>query len=245
MFDWFKRRRRRRVAQTPVPETWRPLLEAGAPFFRELAPPRQERLLAMLQLFLAEKPIIAAGGLELTEEMRVLVGASAVRLILDLDLDHYQRLTEIVLYPYDALVDPQHDDALLGLAHRHGAVVLSWPSVRAGLRAPHDGHDTAVHEFAHALDLADGVFDGAPALRAREDYGPWARHLGQAYDALVDGDRNLLRVLRPYGGTNPPEFFAVATEAFFERPDELRRRAPDLYQDLARFYGRELDEDAE
>lgn len=238
MLGWWRRRRRRRLlAEAPRAE-WRELLLRGAPFFARLPAQEQDKLLRMLRAFLEEHPMVAAGGLELTEEIRVLVGASAVRLVLGLDLDHFHRLTEIVVYPYDILVDPRDEDELLGAAHRHGAVVLSWPAVQRGLRRPADGRDTAVHEFAHALDLADGVFDGAPALRAAEDYRPWAEHLGKAFDRLGQGDRRLLNVLRPYGATAPPELFAVATEAFFERPEELRRQAPQLYTELARFYGR-------
>ena len=222
----------------PIPAGWAELLTREAPFFQRLSAMEQERLLRLLKAFLDEKEIVGAGGLEVDEEMRLLVGASAVRLVLGLDLSHYDRLTEIVLYPQEVLVDPRSGDELLGLAHRHGAVVLSWPAVQRGLRRRDDGLDTALHEFAHALDLADGVFDGAPALRANADYRPWAAHLGAAFAALEDGDRGLLRVLRPYGATAPPELFAVATEAFFERPAELKRRAPDLYAELARFYGR-------
>ncbi len=237
MFRWWRQRRRRETLAAPVPEGWRSLLERSVPFFVALPPDRQEHLLHLAAGFLAEHPIVGAGGLELTEEIRVVVAACAARLILDLDLAHYERLTEVVVYPYDELVDPRDDRAMLGVAHRHGAVVLSWPAVQRGLRAPHDGRDTAAHEFAHALDLADGVFDAAPALRASEDYRPWAAHLGAAFARLQEGDRTLLKVLRPYGATAPEEFFAVATEVYFERPDALRRAAPDVYTELARFYG--------
>ena len=180
MPDLFKKHRRRKLAETPVPAGWRPLLERDAPFFGELSPEQQEQLLAGLQVFLAEQSFVGAGGLELTEEMKVVIGATAVRLVLGLSLDEYERLTEIVVYPFQALQDPTEDRALLGVAHRHGAVVLCWPAVLEGLRRPHDGHDTAAHEFAHALDLADGVFDGAPSLRAAEHYRPWAQVLGAA-----------------------------------------------------------------
>ncbi|MCB9780770.1 MAG: zinc-dependent peptidase [Alphaproteobacteria bacterium] len=239
MFAWWRARRRNRIRERPIPATWRPLLQAEAPFFRELSADRQAQLLSDLAVFLDEHGIVAAGGLELTEEIRVLVGASAVRLTLGLDLDHYQRLTEVVVYPYEVILDADHERELLGVAHRHGTVVLSWPAVQRGLRRPHDGHDTAVHEFAHALDLADGSFDGAPALRASDHYRSWAHVLGEHFARLQQGDPALLAVLRPYGGTEPPEMFAVATEAFFERPAALRRKAPELYAELQRFYGQD------
>lgn len=244
MFGWWRRRRRKRWMQAPVPDGWPALLERRAPFFRALPAAEQARLLSLTQTFLAEHPVVGAGGLEVTEEVRVVVGATAARLVMGLDLDHYQRLTEIVVYPHEALRDPRGEGALgagggfLGAAHHHGAVVLSWPAVLRGLARPADGHDTALHEFAHALDLADGAFDGAPSLRAAEHYRPWATVLGAHFSRLSRGDRRLSRSLRDYGATDPAEFFAVATEAFFERPRELRRQAPTLYAELARFYGK-------
>lgn len=244
MLGWWRRRRRRRWLAAPVPEGWRGHLERRAPFFRALPVADQARLLSLTQAFLAEHPVVGAGGMEVTEEVAVVVGACAARLVLGLDLDHYARLTEVVVYPHEALRDPRAEGAaaagggFLGAAHRHGAVVLSWPAVLRGLSGPGDGHDTAAHEFAHALDLVDGAFDGAPGLRAAEHYRPWASVLGAHFSRLSRGDRRLRRALREYGATNPAEFFAVATEAFFERPRELRRQAPALYAELARFYGR-------
>ena len=86
------------------------------------------------------------------------------------------------------------------------------------------------------LDRADGAFDGAPALHAGAHYRPWATVMQRSFDRLRDGDRTIRKVLRDYGATNEAEFFAVATEAYFERPDELRKRAPALFDELERFY---------
>jgi Mlc titration factor MtfA (ptsG expression regulator) len=115
-------------------------------------------------------------------------------------------------------------------------VVLAWDAVLNGLRNPRDGHDTVVHELAHVLDRADGSFDGAPALRAGEHYRPWASVMQRHFERLRRRDRRLGKVLRDYGATNEAEFFAVSTEVYFERPDELRRRAPALFAELERFY---------
>ena len=121
--------------------------------------------------------------------------------------------------------------------HSFGTVVLSWPTVLAGLRNEDDGHETAGHEFAHVLDLGDGGFDGTPVLRARADYAAWTEVMETSFRRLQRGDRDIAHVLRDYGATNPAEFFAVATESFFERSEELRKRAPELYAVLRRFYG--------
>ena len=116
-------------------------------------------------------------------------------------------------------------------------MVLSWEDVLAGLADPCDGHDTAVHEFAHVLDRADGAFDGAPVLRARGDYQPWATAMSKRFAGLRRRGRAERAVLRRYGATDEAEFFAVATESFFERPTVMRQQTPDLYEVLARFYG--------
>lgn len=237
MAGWLQRRRWRKLAAQPLPPAWRGYLERHVPLFSRLDPADQTAFLDRLKGFLGTKRFFGAQGFEITDEVRVVVAASAVRLVLHLDLSYYDRLRELVVYPYD-FVNPRNADAIhLGEAHRFGTVVLSWPAVLRGLADPDDGHDTAVHEFAHVLDLRDGAFDGAPPLRAREDYRCWAQVLRAHFERLQAGDPDALTVLRPYGAKDPAEFFAVATEAFFERPALLRDRAPDLYRVLRRFYG--------
>ena len=194
----------------------------------------------MLKVFVWEKHFIGAGGLELTDEIRVVIAGVAVRLVIHLSLSYYDRLTEIIVYPYDAMRRPDDDDddfALLGEAHAWGTVVLSWPAVIHGLGNPCDGHDTAVHEFAHVLDREGGSFNGTPRLRATEDYRVWGEVMTHHFFALKDRQRSQRSVLRSYGATNEAEFFAVATESFFEKPVQMKRVMPDLYEELQRFYG--------
>lgn len=94
-----------------------------------------------------------------------------------------------------------------------------------------------LHEFAHQLDFEDSETDGAPALAARTEYLSWARVMSREFEALRAADQaGTPTVLDTYGATNPAEFFAVATEAFFERPAALRAKQPELYRELARFY---------
>ena len=203
--------------------------EALRPRFREY-----------LQIFVAEKYFIAAGGLpEVTEEMQVVIAASAIRLVLHLDLSYYDRLTEIVVYP-GAYVHPERGGArggvILGEAHAWGTVVLSWADVLSGLVNPCDGHDTAAHEFAHVLDRESGAFDGTPRLRATADYQIWADAMSHHFLGLRDAEVPQREVLRRYGATNEAEFFAVATESFFERSQAMQERTPDLYDVLRTFY---------
>lgn len=227
-------RRRRRLMDQPFPPAWEALLVDQAPFWSRLGEARRSAARPMIVAFVAEQRWVGARGLEVTVDMQVVIAACAVRPVLDLGLEYYDHLSEIVIYPFDRLIVPGHGDDVLGLAHPHGVVVLSWPAVQRGLRAPTDGLDTALHEFVHAIDLADGRFDGAPPLRDRDDVGPWAQALGRRFDAMEAGAPS---VLRDYALVSPAEFFAVASEHYFERPHELQRHMPDLYDQLRLFYG--------
>ena len=116
-------------------------------------------------------------------------------------------------------------------------MVLSWDDVLAGAADIHDGHNVVLHEFAHQLDKEAGYGDGAPDLPQRSMYVAWARVLSAEYAHLVDAiHQNHPTVLDPYGATNPAEFFAVATEAFFEKPAALKSLHPELYEQLRQFY---------
>lgn len=229
--------RRRRLKRRPFPPAWLPYLERNAPFFQTLEGPERDRFLSDLKLFAWEKHFIGAGGLEITDEIIVTIAAAAVRLVVHLDLSLYDRLTEIVVYPSHYLHPEREGGVVFGEAHTWGTVVLSWDAVKHGLANPDDGHDTATHEFAHVLDREGGDFNGTPSLRAHAHYRPWARVMSRHFLALRKRNREHRRVLRSYGATNEAEFFAVATETFFEKPDQLARRLPELYDELRRFYG--------
>jgi Mlc titration factor MtfA (ptsG expression regulator) len=116
-------------------------------------------------------------------------------------------------------------------------VVLSWNSVQGGARNFEDGHNVAFHEFAHQLDQEDGVADGAPLLESRSAYSTWAQVLSHDYNELVaqknDGKKS---TMDDYGATNPAEFFAVATETFFEKPRQLKAKQPELFHELQQYY---------
>jgi len=206
------------------------------PFCAQLPEEVRPRFHEYLKVFVWEKTFIGAGGMEITDEVRVVVGAAAVRLVLHLGLSYYDRLTEIVVYPSDYRHPDGDTTVVLGEAHRWGTVVLSWDAVLRGLADPRDGHDTATHEFAHVLDRGNGRFDGTPKLRASADYAPWAEVMSRHFFALRDRAPGQRCVLRDYGAKNEAEFFAVATEAFFEKGAEMRARAPDLYEELQKFY---------
>jgi Mlc titration factor MtfA (ptsG expression regulator) len=237
LFGLIRRFRRSRLVKRPLPDDWLGILEARVPFFVGYDDELRGTFLDYLKIFVWEKHWIEAGGMEITEEVKVVIAAAAVRLALHLDMSVYDRLTEIVVYPSHYHHPDDDDGVVFGEAHAWGTVVLSWDAVVQGLANPHDGHDTATHEFAHVLDRNDGSFDGTPELRAHAHYRPWAKVMSHHYLELQDRGRDQRRVLRDYGATNEAEFFAVATESFFEKPRQMQQRTPDLYDEMKRFYG--------
>jgi Mlc titration factor MtfA (ptsG expression regulator) len=247
MLDFFKKRRRARLRARPFPADWRAILETKVPLYRRLGEADRRELEGHIQVFLAEKHFEGCGGLTLTDEIKVVIAAQACLLLLHRETDYFRRLVTILVYPaaYVAkAVEPiggrfvlEGEQARLGEAWGDGVVVLSWDDVRAGAGDIHDGHNVVLHEFAHQLDQEDGVADGAPILPRRSRYITWARVLGAEYERLRrDGAHGHASVLDDYGATNPAEFFAVATECFFEKPEALRRKHPALYEELRAYY---------
>jgi Mlc titration factor MtfA (ptsG expression regulator) len=125
----------------------------------------------------------------------------------------------------------------MGQSSARGVVVLSWDDVRAGAADAADGRNVVLHEFAHQLDQEDGISDGAPLLERRSQYVAWARILGAEFEKLQKmAESGQLTDIDHYGATSPAEFFAVVTEAFFERPRSLHAKHPELYEELKTFY---------
>ena len=235
MVIWpFRAWRRRRLKQRPFPDRWTSILRDRFPFYDKLDDEPLQRFHTRLKIFLWEKHWEGAGGLEVTEEMKVIISASAARIARNLPLSVYDRLTEVVIYPANYRHPDCRQTAVLGQAHNFGTVVLSWDAVQKGIAVPDDGRDTAIHEFAHVLDAEGGQFNGTPLLEHGRDYQAWAdvmgRHFASLTEAPFDG------CLRSYGAKNEAEFFAVATEAFFETPGQLRRCAPELYEILSHYF---------
>lgn len=243
----FKRRRRRRLKDQPFPFEWAAILERNVPCYRALPPDDQRELQGHIQVFLDEKRFEGCAGLEITDEIRVTVAAQACMLLLHRQSDYYPRMKTIFVYPQGYLtrsvatgaggIVTETDGLRLGESWYRGPVVLSWDDARKGAADARDGHNVVFHEFAHQLDSETGEHDGAPVLPRRSMYIAWARVLGGDYRRLIDDiARDRKTALRAYGATDPAEFFAVATEAFFEKPRALRRRHPALYEQLRDFY---------
>lgn len=248
IFGFRKQRRRRDLRARPVSSAWRDIIASNLSVFRKLPPEDQAELLGHVQVFLAEKQFEGCGGLELTEEIRVTIAAQACRLLLHRETDYYPELTTILVYPsgytthgerqLDGHIWEEGNEDLLGhTARRLGALVLAWDAIKKGAADPSIGDNLVLHEFAHQLDFEDYQTDGTPALASSAEYVAWARVMSGEFEALrADDAAGTPTVLDTYGAENPAEFFAVATEAFFERPRALRARHPKLYAELARFF---------
>jgi len=247
MFGTLRKWRRERLNKLPFPAEWLGILQERVPYYRLLSADEQNELQKLIRVFLAEKNFEGCAGLEITDEIRVTIAAQACILLLNREHDYYAGLRSILVYPSsylapaefvdDAGVVHEGDEGRLGEAWYRGAIVLSWDEVRRDAIDFRDGRNVTIHEFAHQLDQQDGSFDGAPLLEERSHYRSWARVLMKEYKALGEAaDRGQPTLIDQYGATNPAEFFAVVTEAFFEEPRALREEHPELYEELKKFF---------
>jgi len=239
-------RPRVRFRREPIPAAWREIVARNVPLAARLGEAERERLLRLTQVFLHDKPMEGV-GLELTDEIRVTVAAQACLLLLNLDYPCYPTLRRVLVYP--GAFQPRRADfprfgevheeprPSLGEAWTSGIVVLSWDSSLVGSLNPAEGHNVVLHEFAHVLDGENGAMDGQPLLDHPSAYRTWGYVFRALYERQVEAAREGDETpLPPYGATNRAEFFAVATEAFFTRPADLRERLPELYEELRKFY---------
>lgn len=245
---FFKKMRRKRLYQKPISAIWISIIRKNVPLYNRLSSADQQELHGHIQIFLAEKYFEGCAGLEITDEIRLTIAAQACILLLHRETDYYPTLTSILVYPHAYLVHHRERNSIglvteriqqrLGESWAHGTVVLSWDDVCSGAADFHDGHNVVFHEFAHQLDLEDGhVADGSVVLPRRSMYIAWARILGREYAALrKDVASGHKTVMDRYGATSPAEFFAVATECFFEKPISLKKKHPELYEELRLFY---------
>lgn len=247
MLDWL----RRTPAEPPLavtPELWR---RATAPwlFMRGLPERDAERLRILCEGFLATKHFSGTHGLEITPLMKVHVAAQACILVLELGIEWYEGWSEIIVYPSQFVPEREvmdeagvvhiTNDPMAGEAWLGGPVVLSYEDVAmtGDEETRVAGYNVVIHEFAHKLDMLDGIADGKPPLHAGMDARAWRKAFDAAYEGFCDAvERAQDTWLDPYAGEHPSEFFAVISEAFFENPAETRRRYPDVYDQLKLFY---------
>ena len=242
----YRRWRRYRQLTRPFPQSWVDSLNDTLAIYPRLETGERNRLHQMIHVFLDEKTFYGCAGFEVTEEVQVTIAAQACLLCLGKNVPLYPKLQSILVYP-DAFIasrdvygdngvvaDAQHH--LLGESWDNGRIILSWADTVAGANNFSDGKNVVLHEFAHQLDSGSGVTNGAPPLW-RNSYQSWATVFSDNFEDLRSRvQRKLPTIIDDYGATNEAEFFAVATETFFERPGELAQRRPDLFDELLQYY---------
>lgn len=242
---WWPALRRRRIRRRPFPAPWLAVVRRRLPFFDRMDEPLRAELKDQIKVFVNDVRFIGCAGQPVDDEIRVTVAAQAC--LLTLGGGRYSRLRSVLVYPSAfAAVREERDEAglvsvtreeLLGESWDLGRVVLAWDSVERGVVDPRDGDNVVLHEFAHQLDAESGAVNGAPPLPAPDARRRWARVFLREYESLKERRRLGLRgLLDEYGATDPAEFFAVATETFFERPAPMAARHGELYEELRRFY---------
>jgi len=248
VFGLLKKRRRAQLRAQPLPAEWRQVVEKVA-LCRRLPAADRAELHGHIQVLLAEKRFEGCGGLEITDEIRVTIAAQAAVLLLHRDTDYFPTVSSVLVYPKaywskerrrekSGLV-AEYDSVRLGEAWHRDLLVLAWDEVRAKAGGRRRSVNLVLHEFAHALDHEDGAANGAPLLPDRTLAARWAPVMEAAYEQLkAAADEEQETVLDSYGAQDPAEFFAIATEAFFEVPGELRDEQPELY-DLLKSYFRQ------
>ena len=250
MFHWLTDRRRRKLTEAPFPEVWEEIAKRNVAHYCMLNDDEKAHLRSLIQVFIAEKNWEGLGGLELTDEITVTISAQACLLLLGLPHDFYRNVLSILIYP-STVVPPQRKlghfeiiqepleatHPIIGQSFKTGPVILVWDAVLREGRHPEGGHNVVYHEFAHKLDMLNGAADGTPALRDRAEYIDWVATCSREYLRLKsEAQRGKKTFMDAYGATNEAEFFAVATEQFFDQPLVMIRHAPELYRVLKEYY---------
>jgi Mlc titration factor MtfA (ptsG expression regulator) len=246
VFSWLKRRRRNKLLAEPFPAAWEEILQRNFLDYSLLSSDEQAKLRGDVRIFVAEKNWEGCDGLAMTDEVKLSVAAQACYLLLGLEHDYFPAVLSILVYPTAyAVPERRHyggmelvgESSRLGEAWYRGPVILSWDDVLRDGREPGGGHNLVWHEFAHQLDYLDRQSDGTPPLGSRQQYRQWREVMTAEYRQLIaDAQAGRPTLLDKYGTSNEAEFFAVATECFFDLAVELEERHPHLYQLLRDYY---------
>ena len=240
------RKRRARLRDRPNPEGLEEVLSRNVGLYSLLPPALQTELHGHINVFLNEKRFRGVGGQEITPEVMFTVAGIACVLLLNRESSYFPGFSSILIYPdtyettqvdYDGAVETHRRSRRAGESWYRGPIVLSWGDVLRGASNSEDGYNVVLHEFAHKLDEENSGTNGLPILGETDHYRDWAEVLGQEYRSLETRvARRKNKVIDEYGLTSPAEFFAVATESFFEKSAAMQKRLPDLYGQLKRYY---------
>ena len=177
--------------------------------------------------------------------MRVLIAAQASLLLLNLPDDCYRHVGTIIVHPTTVVLRGERSAgtgglmtdapfAIDGQAHFHGPILLAWDAVQRDARFPGRGLNVVFHEFAHQLDMLDGLLDGTPPQADEQAKSRWIDVFTRSYRAMCDTD--VPSILREYATTNPAEYFAVATEMFWTRPTDFAQEMPEVFAVMKGFF---------
>jgi MtfA peptidase len=235
-FTTRKYRARVRLLDEPMPDGWRELLDARVAFYRRLPLDQKRRFEDNVRIFVSEQRIVSVHGAHVDDEVRLLIGASAAMLCHNWPSWEWDNLRDILVYPrsFDEEYSVERQSHLSGMVHSQGPIILSLKDLRLGFAHPKDGHNVALHELAHVLDMAQGYADGVPAGLDWVAEAPWVQVIADRLAKIRNPD--IEHVLRDYAGVDEAELFAVVVEVFFEQPVRLRRHDPELYAMLAAYF---------
>lgn len=243
-----ERRREADILASPVPDTWVGIIRSNVGLYGRMPDRFRSRFEGLVNLFIDRVTFEGCDGQVVDDEVRVTIAAQASLLLLNRPENFFRGLHTVLVYPQAYVAHPEtmDEDGLVlsgpeeraGESWDSGTVVLAWDHVSHGARDVRDGNNLVLHEFAHQLDQVNGDADGAPELRSPSCYRTWSQVLGEEYRKLRESvEEGRPTVIDGYGATEPGEFFAVVTEAFYEKPRQLRQRHPDLYAQFSGFYG--------
>lgn len=243
----FRSSREKNLMLRDIPDEWLLILKRNVALYRYLPEELKEELHGRINIFMDEKDFEGCGGLSITTEIKVTIAAQASILLLRKNLECYPSLHSVLVYPSSYVTSgPRRlgeqvvqggEAALDGESWAYGDVILTWDAVKYESRKLGIGNNVVLHEFAHQLDQANGVADGIPILRSREEYDRWNKIMEEEFNELCsEAENGVEDVIDEYGATNHAEFFAVATEAFFSCPKLMLQKHPPLYNELKEFY---------
>ncbi len=245
-YPLFVKWQRDRLIAKQFPKSWLSIIESNLSIYKSLTSEHQKELLGYIQVFLKEKQFIGCLGLQITEEIKVTIAAIACLLLFGDRKTYFPNLRSVLVYPHAYIVNElimnsyvleERRVARLGESWTRDQLVLSWEQIQQDVLNWKDGHNVILHEFAHQLDQEDGQAEGVPILPRVLDYEVWKQVMSAEYLQLCDRVENGQKtVLDTYGATSPAEFFAVATETFFEKPKQLNQKHEVLYEILQRYY---------
>lgn len=231
-------RKNKTTVTDPVPVLLKQTLTSLVPFYQQLKEDQQTVFEERAAQFLTQ---IKITGVKTTVEDidRVLIAASAIIPIFNFPGWQYHNLHEVLLYPdsfdheYKQEGTGRNILGMVGSGAMNHVMILSQHELRQAFINKTGKDNTAIHEFVHLLDKTDGDIDGVPeSLLDKKYIVPWLQLMQQEIKDIYDDKSDI----NPYGATNEAEFFAVASEYFFERPDLLKEKHPELYALLLKIF---------